>query len=62
MLATQLSGYCEALKSHGVKVRRRYGLQLLKTQKYRFEQVEDGYKTFLHCLAIYNVMAAERKP
>ena len=62
MLATQLSGYCEALKSHGVKVRRRYGLQLLKTQKYRFEQVEDGYKTFLHCLAIYNAMAAERKP
>lgn len=32
MLATQLSGYCEALKSHGVKVRHRYGLQLLKTQ------------------------------
>ncbi len=62
MLATQLAGYCEALKSHGIKVRRRYGLQLLKTQKYRFEQVEDGYKTFLHCLAIYNAMAAERKP
>ncbi len=62
MLATQLAGYCEALQSHGIKVRRRYGLQLQKSGNPRFEQVEDGYKTFLHCLAITNAMAAERKP
>lgn len=62
MLATQLSGYCEALKSHGVSVRKMYGLQLQKSGKYRFEQVSDGYKTFLHCLAIYNAMTQERKP
>lgn len=62
MLSTQLAGYCEALKSHGVKIRRRYGLQLCKNGKPRFEQVEDGYKTFLHCLAIHNAMATERKP
>lgn len=62
MLSTQLAGYCESLKSHGIQVRRRYGLQLCKNGKSRFEQVDDGYKTFLHCLAIYNAMAAERKP
>ncbi len=62
MLATQIAGYAEALKSHGVLIRRRYGLQLLRDGNFRFEQVEDGYKTFLHCMAIYNAMAAERRP
>jgi hypothetical protein len=62
MLSTQVSGYAEALKSHGVKVRKHYGLQLLRDGKYRFEQVQDGYKTFLHCLALHNAMAAERRP
>lgn len=61
MLATQIGGYSEALKSHGVKVRQRYGLQLLKTGQYRFEKVDDGYKTFLHCLAIHNAMQAEKR-
>lgn len=61
MLATQLAGYREALKSQGIQVRRCYGLQLKNNGKPRFEQVEDGYKTFLHCLAIYNAMAVERK-
>lgn len=61
MLATQIGAYAEALRSHGVKVRRRYGLQLLKTGKYRFEQVEDGYKNFLHCLALYNAMQDEKR-
>lgn len=62
MLSIQVSGYAEALKSHGVQVRRRYGLQLLRDGKYRFEEVPDGYKTFLHCLALHNAMAAERRP
>lgn len=62
MLATQLAGYSEALKSHGIKVRRRYGLQLQKSGKPRFEEVKDGYKLFLHCLAIYNAMAKEIRP
>lgn len=61
MLSTQLSGYKEAVRSHGVKTRRQYGLQLLKNGKYRFEEIPDGYKTFLHCLAIYNAMAEERR-
>jgi hypothetical protein len=61
MLATQIGAYAEALKSHGVPVRNRYGLQLLKTGKYRFEKVEDGYKTFLHAMAICNAMAQERR-
>lgn len=62
MLATQLAGYAEALKSHGIQVRNRYGLQLQRSGIPRFETVEDGYKTFLHCLAITNAMAAERRP
>lgn len=61
MLATQISAYAEALKSQGVPVRNRYGLQLLKTGGFRFEKVEDGYKTFLHCLGVVNAMALERR-
>lgn len=61
MLATQIGAYAEALKSQGVPVRDRYGLQLLKTGKYRFERVEDGYKTFLHCLGVVNAMAQEHR-
>lgn len=59
MLSTQLGAYANALMSHGVKIRNLYGLQLLKNGKFRFERVEDGYKTFLHCLAIMNAMAPE---
>lgn len=59
MLSTQLGAYANALVSHGVKVRGLYGLQLLKNGKFRFEHVEDGYKTFLHCLAIMNAMVPE---
>lgn len=62
MLATQLAGYVEALRSHQIKVRNRYGLQLLPSGKFRFEQVEDGYKTFLHCLGVVNAMQAEINP
>lgn len=61
LLATQIGGYSEALKSHGVKVRQRYGLQLLKSGQYRFEKVDDGYKNFLHCLAIHNAMQDEKR-
>jgi hypothetical protein len=61
MLKTQLAGYAEALKSHGIKIRRYYGLQLLRDGTYRFERVEDGYKLFLHCLAIFNEMQKEKK-
>lgn len=61
MLSTQIGAYAEALRSQGIAVRRRYGLQLLKTGKYRFEQVADGYKNFLHCLAIYNAMQGEKR-
>lgn len=62
MLSTQVSAYAEALRSHGIKIRRRYGLQLLKTQDYRFEELPDNYKIFLHCMAITNAMQAEIKP
>ena len=59
MLSTQLGAYANALMSHGVKVRSLYGLQLLKNGKFRFERVEDGYKTFLHALALMNAMVPE---
>lgn len=59
MISTQLGAYGEALQSHGIKVRKRYGLQLLKSGRYRFEPVDDGFKTFLHSLALYNAMAPE---
>jgi len=36
-----------------------YGLQLLKNGKMRFERLDDGFKIFLHSLAIYNAMASE---
>ena len=62
MLETQLAGYAEAAKSHGVRIRNRYGLQLLKDGTYRFEKIADGYKTFLHCLAIHNEMNREQRP
>jgi hypothetical protein len=62
MLATQVSAYAEALKSHGIKIRRRYGLQLQKSGKPRFEEVKDNYKLFIHCLAITNAMAQEVRP
>lgn len=61
MLATQLGGYAGALKSHGIKIRNRYGLQLLNDGTYRFERVGDGYKTFLCCLTIYNEMIKEKR-
>lgn len=59
MLSTQLGAYKEALESHGIKVRNLYGLQLLKNGKYRFHRVDNGFKTFLHCLALHNDMANE---
>lgn len=59
MLATQLAAYVEALRSHGIQVRKRYGLQLMPNGRFRFEQVPDGYKTFLHCLGVVNAMQAE---
>lgn len=62
MLSVQLAGYAEALKSHGVKVRHCYGLQLQKSGKPRFEEVSDGFKNFLHCLALVNAMADEIRP
>lgn len=62
MLATQTSAYADALRSHGIKVRKQYGLQLLRTGKMRFERLDDHFKTFLHSLALYNAMASELKP
>lgn len=59
MLSTQLGAYEEAIKSQGVPVRKTYGLQLLKNGKFRFERVSDGYKTFLHSLALHNAMSKE---
>lgn len=57
MLETQVSAYAEALKSQGVKIRKRYGLQLLKSGKWHMEELIDGFDTFIHCLAIHNKMA-----
>ena len=59
MLATQIGAYAHAMQSHGMKIRRLYGLQLMRDGRYHFGQVDDGYKNFLHCMAIYNAMQAE---
>lgn len=58
-LKTQVAAYSEALRSHGVKVRRTYGLQLKKDGTFRFEELKNGYPLFLHCLGLYNAMAEE---
>ncbi|MBR6982077.1 MAG: PD-(D/E)XK nuclease family protein [Ruminococcus sp.] len=59
LLGTQLSAYAEALKSHGIKVRNVYGLQVTKYSKFRFEKLADEFKTFLHCMGVYNAAANE---
>ena len=53
-IATQVSAYAEALITHGVKVRRRYGLQLFNDGLYRFELVANKYNLFMFCQGIYN--------
>lgn len=62
MLSTQVGAYAEAIRSHGVKIRNLYGLQLLKNGSYRFEKLENGFKLFLHCLAIWSAMQSEKRP
>ena len=59
MLSTQLGGYGEIVKSHGIKLRKRYGLQLLPDGTYRFQEVDDGFRSFLYCLGLHNTMASE---
>lgn len=61
MLSAQLGGYSEIAKSNGIKIRRRYGLQLLPEGKYRFQEVPDGFRTFLYCLGLHNDLAREKK-
>jgi len=58
LLDTQLGAYAEALKSHDVKIRNCYGLQLLKTGKYRFTKQDpvNGFMLFLHCRGLYNAL------
>lgn len=61
MLSTQLGGYSEVVRSNGIKIRRRYGLQLLPDGKYRFQEVPDGFRTFLYCLGLHNELAKEKR-
>ena len=56
MLSCQLGAYAEALKSHGIQVRNLYGLQLLRTGKYQFEKIDNGFMTFMHSMAIVKAM------
>lgn len=53
MLKAQVGAYAEAIASQGVKVRNRYGLQLLRDGTYRFQKLDNGFKLFLHCLAVW---------
>ena len=46
MLATQIGAYAHAMQSHGMRIRRLYGLQLMRDGRYHFGQVDDGYKNF----------------
>lgn len=59
MLATQVGAYAMALTSHGVPIRNRYGLQLMRDERYRFEKLGDGYKLFIHCMEIWNAMQSD---
>ncbi len=61
LLRCQVSAYAEAMRSHGIKIRGIYGLQLMKDRSYRFERLQEDFKIFLHNLAIYNAMAEELK-
>lgn len=61
MLSVQLGAYAEALKSHGLKIRHVYGLQLRKDGGYTLERLEPNYKLFLHCMAVYNAARYELK-
>ena len=61
MLSCQLGAYAEALKSHGVQVRNLYGLQLLRTGKYVFQKIDNGFMTFMHSLAIVKAMEQDTK-
>lgn len=61
MLSAQLGAYGEALKSHDVKVRDLYGLQLLKTGRYQFERVDNGFNVFLNSMAVVRAMEKESK-
>jgi len=60
-IATQVSAYSEALITHGVKIRNRYGLQLFNDGTYRFELVKDQYNTFLMCIHLYNIAMGGKK-
>lgn len=57
LLSAQTSAYAEALRSAGITVRATYGLQLMRDGGFRFEKLPDGYKTFLHSMAITLEMA-----
>lgn len=61
MLATQVGAYAKALESHGVTVRNRYGLQLMRNRTYRFEKLEDGFPIFLSCMVITKAMLSESR-
>jgi len=61
MLQTQVSAYGEIYKSHGQVIRNIYGLQLKPDGTYFFQKLQYDFKPFLHCLAIHNLMAKEKK-
>jgi hypothetical protein len=54
-IAIQVSAYSEAVMSHGVTVRRRYGLQLLPDGTFRFDPVANQYGAFLMCINLNNL-------
>lgn len=59
MLSAQVGAYAMAIVSQGVPVRDRYGLQLMRDGKYRFEKLNDGYKLFQHSMAIWSAMQSD---
>ncbi len=62
MIGTQVDAYAEILMSYDIKVRNRYGLQLLSDGSYVFRKVPRHFKTFLHCLSLHNAMSEEVRP
>lgn len=54
-IAIQVSAYAEALASQGVKIRKRFGLQLMSDGTFRFEPVANQYGAFLMCVNLFNL-------
>lgn len=57
LLVTQLGGYTAIAEDNGIKIRRRYGLQLKNDGTYYLREIPNGTEQFYACLAIHNSLS-----